>query len=328
MSIFPWQLDQWQHITDLKQKNRLPHALLLVGLEGTGKIKFAQALASALLCQLPGPTGFACGTCHACRLIEGKTHPNLLIVKPQDKSHIIKVDQIRELNEFLQQSALNGEYTIVIIHPAQVMNINAANALLKTLEEPANNSLLILVTPHSENLPRTIISRCQRLAFPKPKTEQALKWLRQELNDSGVDAELLLRLAHGAPLTAQQTAEDNFLPLRQEIYQTLPKLLGKPQSILHYAQSLQAHSPLQVIDLILSWVLDLLRLHLGASSMDIVNRDYAESLLALGKMTYLTPTTYYLDYLIALRKQLNTQIALNKQLVIESALLKWMECTK
>src|SRR5690348_7730311 len=98
--IFPWQTQQWNKLWHAKESNRLPHALLFVGIPGTGKMQFADNFARALLCQESITEG-ACYRCHACRLITGKSHPNVLWVEPEKDGHAIKVDQIRAVNEFI-----------------------------------------------------------------------------------------------------------------------------------------------------------------------------------------------------------------------------------
>ncbi len=326
--IFPWQADQWQHLWRAKQSNHLPHALLFVGVEGTGKTKFAETFTRAILCQQVTTEGVYCNTCHACRLIEGNAHPNVLWIRPEENGHVIKVDQIRVISDFVNQSSLNGEYRVVLINPANFMNINAANALLKTLEEPTTGALIILISSQIERLPRTIISRCQRIAFPRPHREEALSWLKSQLDHTGVDADLLLKLAHGAPLAAVKAVEDNFLPLREEIYQALTDIAEKRADPIKFALQWQMVPPLQVLDLILSWVMDLIRLQLGGSLEGIINQDFNKQLLALRHITHLTPSAKLMEYLLTIRKQLCGSIHLNKQLVIESMLIRWLECTK
>src|SRR5579872_5278359 len=219
--MFPWQKQQWQHLVRLKHEHSLPHALLLTGLAGTGKVEFANSFTHWLLCQTPAANNMPCLQCHHCRLITGKTHPNVLWITSEKKGQAIKVDQIRYVTEFINQSALQGDYRIVIIHPANAMNINAANALLKTLEEPSTGSLLILISDQLRGLPATILSRCQRIIFPSPHSEEALPWLKKQLQQSEIDPVFLLKLANGAPCAALQFIQDDVLPSRQKLLQSL-----------------------------------------------------------------------------------------------------------
>lgn len=153
--IFPWQQKEWELL--LKNKHRLPHALLFTGNEGVGKKQFALTFASLLLCKQPNDAQ-PCGNCHACHLLKANSHPDLILIEPE--TNIIKIDQIRDAISLANETAQQGGYKIFIINPANAMNINAANALLKILEEPAPSTLFILISTLNSRLPATISSRC------------------------------------------------------------------------------------------------------------------------------------------------------------------------
>ena len=323
--IFPWQQEQQQQLWHAKQQARLPHALLFTGIAGTGKAQFADGFTRTLLCQQVTPQGDYCNQCHACRLIQGRAHPNVLWIEPEKEGQAIKVDRIRDVSEFISQSSLQGEYRVVIIHPAHAMNINAANALLKTLEEPASGALIILISAQSGQLPATILSRSQRVLFPVPKKEQALHWLKSQLTDNTLDPELLLNLAQGAPLAALKLVHDEIVPIRQELFQIFYRLSKNQCDPLKAAATLQAINPLWLIDFSLSWSMDLLRLQLGESVDRIMNKDYGTQLTELKQQTQLNNNTDFMNYLQQLRKQLCVGINLNKQLVVEGLLLRWLE---
>ena len=324
--IFPWQHNQWQQLLHAKQVNQLPHALLFSGIAGTGKVQFASSFARALLCQAPeaGEINHSC-QCHSCRLMEGRAHPNVLWVEPEKAGQAIKVDQIREASDFIYQSALQGKYRIVLINPANEMNINASNALLKTLEEPPPGAIIILISHQSSYLPATILSRCQRINFPRPNDEDALKWLQHELKDSAVDHRLLLSLAHGAPLAALNLNQDDIFSARKDLFDDLCLLKQKQGDPIKSAAKIQDTDPLQTIDFALSFITDLLRLQLGSELKDISNRDYESQLIELKQQTCMDQNTQLMDYLQNLRAQICGGINLNKQLMIENLLIRWME---
>ncbi|MFZ2314070.1 MAG: DNA polymerase III subunit delta' [Gammaproteobacteria bacterium] len=319
--IFPWQENQWQQLQVAKKQERLPHALLLTGLNGTGKSIFADAFSRMMLCSQPAQNGLPCNECHPCRLIIGRAHPNVLWVEPEKEGQAIKVDQIREVSEFVSQSSMRGEYRMVIITPANNMNTNAANALLKTLEEPASGAMLILISHQSAGLPATILSRCQRVAFPMPPKTQALNWLQGQVEQ---DAALLLNLANGAPLAALKLKEGDTLEIRKELFQGLSALSNKQADPLKLATKLQSHEPLMLIDFFLTWTMDILRLQLG--DHNIINQDHNDELNALTTRIKLDKTNKLMVYLQQLRGQLYSGLNLNKQLLLENALLRWMEC--
>ena len=323
--IYPWQTQQWQQLWQVKMENRLPHALLFTGVEGVGKAVFAEHFVRSLLCPKAATQGDACHQCHACRLVTGNTHPNVLRIIPEKEGQSIKIDQIREVTEFVSQSSLQGDYRIVIVNPANAMNANAANALLKTLEEPASGAILILISHQAARLPATILSRCQKINFTAPASALAQQWLSEQLPAVGAKAALLLRLAQGGPLTALRLAQDEALALREELYQSLLLLSAKKMGPLKLAASLQSSEPLTIIDFLLSWITDLLRLQLTGASEDIVNLDYQAALAEL-KPVSMQKNVNFMRHLQLLRKQLCEGINFNKQLMLESLFIRWTEC--
>ncbi len=325
---YPWQRKQWQLLWQSVQSQRLPHALLLSGMAGTGKTAFALHIAQALLCQNVSGEGDPCDICHPCRLVTTDVHPNVYQVAPEKEGHAIKVDQIRPLTEFVQQSSLSGEFRIVIIRNAHSMNMNAANALLKTLEEPSSGAIIILISEQNGHLPATIRSRCQRILFPRPDTEEALTWLRTQSLIENMTAEQALRLAQGSPLLATALSQDEMLPLRGEMFQSFRQLAEKRVDPLTLAAKWQKVDPVKWLDLLLGWVSDLMRLQLGGQSDQLLNQD---SLAALNACTALVPLNKNLQLLqdiLKLRAQMSAGINFNKQLLMENILIRWSEPVK
>ena len=144
--IYSWQTTQWQNIQRQLVADKLAHGLLLVGNEGLGKRDFAQQLANGLLCNSAGSDGLACGQCSACHLLAAGTHPDLFVLQAEERGKTIKVDEVRQLSAQLNLTSQFGGYKIALIIDAHDMNINASNSLLKTLEEPAADTILILVS--------------------------------------------------------------------------------------------------------------------------------------------------------------------------------------
>ncbi len=199
--MYPWQEHAWRRLQAAAESRRLPHALLLTGPQGCGKGMFAAAFARVLLCERPTAAGTACGRCRSCELLEAGTHPNLIQVSPEEDSIAIRIDQIRALIEQIALTTAGAEaMRVVLIQPADAMNRNAANSLLKTLEEPPLRTLLILVAHAPATLPATIRSRCQRIDFGGERTRK-IRWLRGQLK-AEIAAECALGLANGGPLLA------------------------------------------------------------------------------------------------------------------------------
>ena len=131
-SLLPWHAPLWQQFLALHRSGRLPHAMLLSGPRGVGKQRFAEALLGYLLCASPGET--ACGQCHGCHMLAAVYHPDLLRVSPEEGKRQIRIDPIREVNAFVSQTAQQGGHRVIVLSPAEAMNVAAANALLKSLE--------------------------------------------------------------------------------------------------------------------------------------------------------------------------------------------------
>lgn len=198
----PWQGQDWLHLNKQLGKDQLPHALLLAGGQYMGKSRLALALARLLLCHQPSG-GLNCGHCHACELSASGSHGDFRWLEPEEKSRVIKIDQVRRVVEFSNKTASFGQRKVVVLAPADSMNVNAANAFLKSLEEPAADTYLILVCHRVHSLPATIRSRCQMLKLQVPDTQQCLEWLDQGTGDRQ-QSEKLLSLADGRPLLAEQ----------------------------------------------------------------------------------------------------------------------------
>lgn len=322
---YVWQARQWQQFWQSVQAGRLPHALLLTGMAGTGKAAFAMHAAQALLCQQVSTSGDPCDHCHSCRLVVTQAHPNMYHVVPEKEGHAIKVDQIRELTEFVQQSSLQGEYRIVLINPAHSMNMNAANALLKTLEEPASGTILLLVTDQISHLPATIRSRCQRILFPRPDQQEALNWLRAQAVNATVPLEQALRLAHGAPLLALAAMQDEELPIRDDMFKSFHQLAEKRADPLALAAKWQKMDPITWIELALGWVSDMIRLQLGGTITQLLNQDYEQALKASVARIPLQKNLRLLESLLAAQGKMSAGVNFNKQLLIESLLISWSE---
>ena len=192
--IYPWQAEVWHHLNqDIK---RLPHAVLLHGRAGIGKYDFARYFSQSLLCTSPNSQGEACGVCSSCVWFSENSHPDFRLLSPEQESDAddesvstkktkkkkqISVSQIRDLSSFLSlTSHRSNGLRIVLIQPAEALNIASANALLKMLEEPAEGVIFILVAHQLQRLLPTIISRCLKINMPIPDEAQALAWLSEQ----------------------------------------------------------------------------------------------------------------------------------------------------
>ncbi len=211
MPPFNWQQRIWQDFCRQVENRQLPHAFLIAGQEGVGAEGLALAMGQYLLCASPLDQ-IACGKCRACQLMNAGSHPDLLMITPEDEGKAIKVDQVREISTFVGKTAQQGGRKIIILDPAEAMNVNASNALLKNLEEPAGDTVFLLVSRQSSQLLPTIRSRCAKIVLPLPSSEESLAWLDVHKVDN---AEEVLECALGAPLLAKRWSDEGLLEKRR-----------------------------------------------------------------------------------------------------------------
>lgn len=254
--IYPWHQMVWQQLTAHWQNQ--PNAWLFAGKKNTGKTAFARHVAQALLCEQPSSQHEACGQCASCHLFLQGNHPDFYELTPDEpdteenarKLRHIKIDAVRTILEPLTQTSLRGGRRVVLIHPAESMNVQAANALLKILEEPPAAVSFLLVTHNRDRLLPTIKSRCRTLMLPAPSHTEALNYLTQQEIENAVD---LLAFNSGAPLFNVEPTQD---ALREQLLTILaePRLLA----VLDYAAAFDKWKlPLSVLlDWLHKWLID------------------------------------------------------------------------
>jgi DNA polymerase-3 subunit delta' len=310
----------------LERIGRLPHALLLRGREGIGKLAFAHALARALLCESRQPDGHACGKCAACGWMEQGSHPDLRRLEPEILSESrepeegaqkkpsleIRIEQVREIAGFIALTTHRGGAKVVVIHPAETLNINAANALLKNLEEPPPQTHFLLVTHRWHQLPATIRSRCEQVVLASPSRAVAREWLgRQRLGDP----DLALAQAGGAPLLA--------LAYDREYWQQRGVLLTaitRPGfDALAAAEQLRETEPRLVVGWLQKWAFDLVS-HKVTGEVRY-NPDHANAIATIAGRLGLFEALRYLRHMV--RQQRIVAHPLNARLFLEQLLIDY-----
>ncbi|HEX7046602.1 MAG TPA: DNA polymerase III subunit delta' [Gammaproteobacteria bacterium] len=320
---FPWLEDTWQRLAGYRNADRVPHALLLTGPAGLGKVTLARNFLKLLLCRNP-VQDTACDQCDSCAQWRAQSHPDFheVTLEEDDKGKLRKqivVDQVRALSAKMSLTARQGGWKLVLVQPADAMNVNAANSLLKTLEEPAPGSLLLLVSSRPANLPATIRSRCQQLAVPRPPAQASFDWLRAE----GVSQpELALAYARGVPLRAKALAESDFLRQRGELLQRLAAVQGRGASVVTVAGEFEALDSVAVVEFLDAVTDDLVRLsQLPEDATRLRNPDLLNSLKTLADRVNLTALHRYRIALGEARRLVETPV--NPRLLLESLLLPW-----
>ena len=282
-NIYPWQNKVWQILTEGHASRG--HALLLSGMKGIGKLGFAQYLAKFLLCENPASEKAACEICSSCRWFEQGGHPDLRLVEPEALSELsddintkvrsdigtnnevrvsntkskkkpskqISVTQIRALADLVNMSSHRGGYKIILIHPVETMNAAAANALLKSLEEPPPQTLFILVTHRPHYLLPTLRSRCRQIAMPTPDFNQAMDWLEQQ----GVKNPKTSLAAVGyAPLAALEYNDDEYFVQHDAFIKSISVL--KNFNPIFLAEEMQKTDLPTVVNWLQKWCYDLM----------------------------------------------------------------------
>lgn len=274
---------QWQMLQQRLNKQCLPHALLLIGQNHSEMTEFARAFAKLVLCEQARDSE-ACNNCHACHLMNANSHPDFLCIEPAPKKQTIGVDQIREMVEQVAETPLQGRYRVVVIHPASAMNINAANALLKTLEEPAPNTLIMLVSDESLRLSQTILSRCQRVIFASTQVNKAVN---------------------------------------EAFYESLNNLSNGKTDPLQLAAAWQENELIECVDNFSALTADLLRWKVTEEHSYIKEQAMKDNITYLSGMISLHHLLKYTDYLQEARRSLINGANFNKQLLLEDLLIRW-----
>jgi DNA polymerase-3 subunit delta' len=243
--IHPWLEAAAGQLKAAHAAGRLPPALLIHEAPGTGARALATLFAQLRLCREPAAP---CGRCTHCRRVAAGEHPDFLGIAPEEKSKLgqISVDQIRDVAQQLSLSSYEGRGTVLVIQPADALNRNAANALLKTLEEPRADAHLILITAMPSLLPATIRSRCQKLAVAAPSRAEALAWLEQQQPARRADWPAVLDVLGMAPLEALGADVPRLLEIRRDVEQLLADAAQGRLDVIRVAQSWAAGEELML----------------------------------------------------------------------------------
>lgn len=210
MASLPWLEPSVHQFQRLLQSGRMPHAVLVAVDTGLGARALLEALAASALCTALTPVG-ACGQCKSCQLFNAGNHPDFYPIEADGNQ--IKVDQIRSLIGKLATTAQQGGMRLAVIYGAERMNHAAANALLKTLEEPGEQTLILLHTDTPAQLLPTLKSRCQKLAFQAPDNRQIATWLSAQ--QLATDAMWALPIA-GGPLKLADYLHNNYITVLEQ----------------------------------------------------------------------------------------------------------------
>jgi len=327
-----WQVVGQTRIVSLLQRgletDSLAHAYLLVGPPHVGKMTLALNLAQALNCQ---STERPCGECPSCQKIASANHADVQIIglaqtEDSAEAKLISTEQIKEMQHSASLPPFEGKYKIFIIEGAELLSIEAANRMLKTLEEPNSSLVFLLLTTNDRLLPETVVSRCQRLELVPLATAEIASVLVSQWGVEPPKAELLARLSHGCLGWALSAAsDDGLLPQRAENIDRLLEIIGADyEERFAYAARLAARftrnreSVQEILDLWLDWWRDLLLAKIGCRAL-ITNVDRLDTLVEMAGSYGLTQIKTFINGIQAAGEQLGQNA--NPRLVLEVLML-------
>ena len=322
----PWQQETWRVLASRLLDGKLSHGLLITGQPGVGKSLFAAAFARLALCRNPRE-GRACGSCHGCAQFDAGSHPDFSRVTFEEREGKageedalklnISVEQVRTLIGDLQLRSHQGGRKLALVEPAEGMSTAAANSLLKTLEEPPADTLLLLVSSAPGRLPATIRSRCQTVALAAPETSQALAWL--QARGSRDDWPVLLAFCGGAPLAALELAATDIGARRKAFFETLGRLrAGQANPVMLAAVPKERHP--ELLKLLWSFTADLILLKSGGGAR-LVNRDQLPLLQKAAEGIHLRSLHAFLDRIQTAIQALDSSA--NRELGLAVLLADW-----
>ncbi|MCX2981371.1 DNA polymerase III subunit delta' [Halieaceae bacterium IMCC14734] len=312
LAPLPWQQPQWQQLQQALLDDSFPPALLLAGNVGIGKQQFAAALTARLLCYAP-VAGTACGDCKSCVLLRAGNHGDLLWLAPEAGKRVIKVDQVRAAIHFANQTPGLGARKVIALDPAEALNVNGSNALLKSLEEPSESTSIILVSHVAGALPATIRSRCQRLNLAQPAATEATAWLTTVCGDPALAAELL-EASDNRPMLAAELYRSDGMDALRALREGLDGLLGARISPLEFPQL--------VADIELGEVIELFERRVGN---EIRCQSTAGAGVGAG-VGDLRPLFLLHEELQELRRLVANGANPNRQMTIENCALRLVNC--
>ncbi len=316
MTFYPWLEPNWQRLLQLFKQQRVPHALLFYGPKGLGKTLLAQAFEQLLLCQTPSAIG-ACQQCRSCFLYQQQHHPDSL---HKGGEEAIGIDDIREVSHFLDQTSHQKGKKVVTLFDVDKLQPGSANALLKTLEEPQGDAVLILVASHSNIIP-TLKSRCFLVNIPLPPRNSVLTWLSQSLPlRTPQECQQGLFLAGGSPLLAKEIIGSE---LQGHVTWCSALLEGTTRAFdSEEIQQLITSQPLTALYLLYYWLVDFMRYDLQCQTGFSYNDEQLKHLRhLLGKVSLAQIFTYLENVNEAIRALSSPSI--NKQLLFESLFCQW-----
>lgn len=316
----PWLTPLFASLIKAYKETRLGHGLLLTGSDGVGKFKLAQQVAKYLLCENRLRLNESCGHCHACNLANAHTHIDLHLLQKEDDKQAISIDQIRTLINSLNSRAQIGDNKVVIIKDVQFLTVQAANALLKTLEEPQSNTFIILLASTHHDLLPTLLSRVQHTHIHTPNRPILLNWLNEQ--QLSISDEGLLPLFKNSPLALLNHLQSDRPDIRKQCIEGLFSILQKPETLFDFSKMLaeSVDKNLQALFFLLH-DLHKLKINDGDGQYVIIYQFALPQLMIWQQQIPLKGLRKLSEETLKIRRLLSNHSALKKELLINALLI-------
>lgn len=324
MNWYPWLNQPYRYIIGQHQGGRAHHALLIQAIEGMGDEALVWGVSRWLMCQQPDGLK-SCGLCHGCQLMQAQTHPDWYRLEAEKGKSTLGIDAVRQVTEKLYHFAQQGGAKVVWLPDAAQLSESAANALLKTLEEPPANSWFFLSSREPSRLLATLRSRCMALSLAPPDEAQSLQWLSKQIPQEAAALQSALRLSAGAPAAALQLLEPARWQARQTLCDALPAALQ--QDILLLLPALNADDVAARISWLLALLVDALKWQQGATRW-LSNPDRQDVIALLAETFSARALDESARGWMQCREQLLHVAAVNRELLLTDRLLSWADKRK
>jgi DNA polymerase-3 subunit delta' len=327
-NIYPWHEKSWNNFFRARETNHLPHAILLAGENGIGKQALADRMSKSLLCMQPIDQQ-ACNHCQSCRTYDSGANPDYIKIELLEDKQQIGVDQIRRLSEFLNYSRSFNTYRVVLLDPVERMNQNAANSLLKSLEEPSRNTVIILIASQLSKILPTIKSRCQLFSLPTPNYEESLCWLKKHYPDIE-NSELHLQMAFGKPLKSIEIKAKD-IENREALADDILGVITSKQAVTDIAKKWEKSDH----NTLLNWQIFWLQEYLKESACghaypnkntNLFSDKYSQTLQSIAEQISIEQKWHLYQQLIAQKQLIHTSV--NALMFLENMIMLWLMASK
>lgn len=319
MNWYPWLNQPYRQIIARHQSNQAHHALLIQAIDGMGDDALVWGVSRWLMCQQPEGLK-SCGHCHGCHLMQAHTHPDWYRLEAEKGKSSLGIDAVRDVTEKLYHFAQQGGAKVVWLPDAAQLTEAAANALLKTLEEPPANTWFFLSTREPSRLLATLRSRCMTWHLSPPEEVHSLQWLQKQISQPEETLRAALRLSNGAPAAALALLQPERWQVRQALCDALSGALS--QDVLQLLPSLNSDDVADRLAWLLSLLVDAMKVQQGANRW-LSNGDRPDVVTMLAQQLNSSALNASVQLWMQCREQLQQVAALNRELMLTDRLLSW-----